>query len=508
MQDLWPNQREAIRKLVDAIESGETRVLFSSPTGSGKTRVFFELAKLFSYEGFCCIYTNRKMLVEQMCKLLQKEGVDFGVRAAGYKESLDSKIQICSVQTEKLRVIKEKKRNVHGAFNRCLVIIDEAHVNKGSTVRELIKIHEGYGHQVIGATATPCDLGGIYKRLIVCGKVSELQKSGILTRAIHYGSPEPVEVKRLSKKPIIRDSEIRGYYTVKRMHGCVFDWIKRLNPELKPTILFAPGVRESVWFCEELNKNGIRSAHIDGKHIVIDNKTYQSERGLREEILEMSSTGEVKVICNRFVMREGVDAPWLSHGIFATTFGSVQTYIQAGGRLLRSYPGKEFVTIQDHGGNWWRYGSLNKDIDWKLGITSEGIYFSRIKELSVNKELMPTVCPYCGAVKLGNICFECKKKDNGRLTRKVVMVNGDMEDLNEPIFKTKIPKSKIDTTTIWKSCYYAARNSKRPMTFNQTYAWFFRKHKFYPPRNLPLMPIKKADWYRLVKDVHYSELYK
>ena len=58
------------------------------------------------------------------------------------------------------------------------------------------------------------------------------------------------------------------------------------------------------------------------------------------------------VLCNRFVCA-GIDAPWLAHGIFATIFTSLQSYLQSGGRLLRSFPGIDAVTIR-HGGNWWR----------------------------------------------------------------------------------------------------------------------------------------------------------
>src|SRR5690606_19790965 len=111
-----------------------------------------------------------------------------------------------------------------------------------------------------------------------------------------------------------------------------------LNPDRLPTILFAPGVKESIWFAEQFHSKGIRAAHIDGDDIWIDGEYYTSNHQLREEIRKMSESGELPLVTNRFVLREGIDWPFLAHGIFATVFGSLASYLQSGGRLLRNHP--------------------------------------------------------------------------------------------------------------------------------------------------------------------------
>ena len=41
------------------------------------------------------------------------------------------------------------------------------------------------------------------------------------------------------------------------------------------------------------------------------------------------------------------------------------------GRLLRAYPGVSVVRLQDHGGHWHRFGSVNADRTWLLEDTDE-----------------------------------------------------------------------------------------------------------------------------------------
>src|SRR5262249_18752567 len=151
------------------------------------------------------------------------------------------------------------------------------------------------------------------------------------------------------------------------------DSFERLNPLHRRTILFAPGVPESIWFAEQFVKKGVSAVHIDGENVWVNGTLYESSRTAREDVLAASKEGRIVVLCNRFVLREGIKAPWLVHGILATVFGSLQSYLQAGGRLLRAYPGLESVSLQDHGGNWWRHDSLNADREWRLEDTNTSV---------------------------------------------------------------------------------------------------------------------------------------
>ena len=83
------------------------------------------------------------------------------------------------------------------------------------------------------------------------------------------------------------------------------EWFNKLNPERRPTILFAPGVKESIWFAEQLAAQNIRAAHIDGDGYWFngqyENTNDPDERG---RVLDELRSGGVQILCNRFVARE------------------------------------------------------------------------------------------------------------------------------------------------------------------------------------------------------------
>ena len=54
-------------------------------------------------------------------------------------------------------------------------------------------------------------------------------------------------------------------------------------------------------------------AHIDGEECWVQGEWHHNNFRVRQQILEGSKDGTIQVLCNRFVLREGVDAPWLAH---------------------------------------------------------------------------------------------------------------------------------------------------------------------------------------------------
>ena len=122
-----------------------------------------------------------------------------------------------------------------------------------------------------------------------------------------------------------------------------------------------------------------------------------------------AETGGVKITWNRFVMREGIDWPFLYHGILALTFGSLTACLQAGGRLLRQYfidglPQLDHVILQDHGGNYWRHDSLNCDREWSLEKTERQMREERYEAYRTKAAREPWVCQHCKTVNRGVAC--------------------------------------------------------------------------------------------------------
>lgn len=502
---LWPHQAVGICETIAAIEAGEGPICATSPTGGGKSEMIFRLIEWACELGWqSVIYTNRKMLREQLTDDMTERGIDYGVRASGIPPALLRNVQVSSIQTERARVYGSEKWKLHDAK---LVIIDEAHCNAADTAQKIIAEHRAAGAAVVGFTATPLGIGHVYEKLIVAGTNSELRECGALVPCHTYGPDEP-DMKNITRQKSGEYSEkdVRKKIMTTTIFARVLEWYGKLNPDQRPAILFAPDVAGSLWFAEQLTAAGIRAAHIDGNDIWLDGESYSSTREGRDDILAGSEDGTIKVICNRFVLREGINAPWLYHAIFATVFGALQSYLQSGGRLLRAHPGLDHVVLQDHGGNWWRHGSLNADREWKLELNDYVTGCLREDRIRNGKEVQPIICPACAAVRSsGDTCWKCGHRASGK-SRMVVQTNGKLKMMTGDVYPKRYIKREPDTAAIYEACYRRCRNGKKDATHRQVRGLFVYENHYWPPADLPFMPKCDEDWHRGVKEVSMSDL--
>lgn len=503
--DRWPNQVRAFEGTVAAIGRGVKRLCVTSPTGSGKTRMFTDMIEWAVSERHpVALYTQRKMLYDQTCRVLEKSGIRFGKRASGHSPNLFLDVQMCMTQTELSRVYKQESRSLHKA---AIVLVDEAHQHCGPTFQRIFSDHIANGAVVIGYTATPLDLSG-YDELLVAGTMSECLSIGALVKPVTYAPDEP-DLRHIKNYVVGKElTESQNVKSIMRpgVFARVFDAWKKHNPEQKPTLLFGPDVAGSLFFAQEFWKNGISAAHIDGEQIWLNGEFLNTDNENRNAIEAMSRAGEVKIVCNRFVLREGIDWPWIEVGSFATVFGALTSFLQSGGRLLRAYPGKTKCTILDHGGNWHRHGSLAVDRSWQLGMTNHEVTSQRAERLREKKEPEPITCPECGKVRAdGPKCPSCGYISHKR-SRLVIQIDGTLKEVVGEIYKPRRVAMKPDTQKKWESMYYRARSKKWNATFRQAEAMFFRENWYWPPRTLPLMPKDPVDWSRKVIDVPKERL--
>lgn len=508
MRDPWPHQLRTREAIAEAITAGHRRIVVACPTGGGKT--FMMLDRIESSGRPTCLYTNRTMLLEQLSRALERDGFEHGIRASGHKPRLLDDIQLAMVQTEASQVLGREKREVHRAEE---VFWDEVHNNVADKSQQL---RDKHGDCVdIGWTATPLGLGHVYNHLIVSATNSELRACGAHVPAYAYGPDEPDT--KLVGKIQIGEGECgigvrKRAVFAQRVFGRVVEHYHLLNPEQRPSLLFAPGVAESIWFAQQLNEAGITAAHIDGEHCWIDGTLVESSNEVRDEIAARSESGSIKIVCNRFVLREGIDWPWIYHGIFATVFGSLTSYLQAGGRLLRSHPSMDKVVVQDHGGNWWRHGSLNANREWGLELTDQIVANLRLSRIREKKDQEPIHCPKCNMIRLhGATCPACGYAGS-KSTRPVLQADGSLREMKNDTFRARrrLSHSK-QIEQDWMGRIKGISNSKKEtvqtMTFAQAEVSFARDHNWqYPPRDLPMMPKRDIDWFLPVKDVPRERL--
>lgn len=494
----WPHQVFAVAEVPRRIEAGVRRLCLTSPTGGGKSLTICDLIEWALSGGwYAVLYTNRRLLIEQLARVLQNHGIAFGVRAAGHLDQRHLPVQVSSLPTEERRVLRKEQWDIHGAGQRVLAIVDEAHLNKGETARQILGRHVERGDVVLGVTATPIDLGHLYDDLIVAGTMSELRACNALVKAYHYGPDEP-DMKRFKanvKTGEYSEADVRKAIMTKCVFGRVWEWYGKLNPEQRPTILFGPGVPESQWFAEQFSERGVRAAHLDGNGVWLDGEYRRCCLDDRQELLEKVRRNEVKVLCNRFVAREGLDLPEVSHLILATVMASLQSYLQSLGRGLRFAEGKDRCTIQDHGGHWHRHGSVNVDRRWELNTSASVIAGLREERLRQKKEPEPIHCPQCGLIRSsGPVCPQCNHEAKKK-SRMVIQTDGTLREHVGDIYKPRRVLFRDDTLDKWKGMYHRSHRSKTQMTFRQAEALFFVENHYYPPRDLPLMPTRETDWF-------------
>lgn len=502
-QQLWPNQQFAIQEVQSHLRPGHA-VCICGPTGSGKTTIIGEILR-FGLPSV--LYTNRRMLLDQTAKRLLAHGLAFGVRAAGIEPDFFQPIQLASIQTENSRCIVRNKWQLHDAK---LVLIDEAHVNKEGMAQEIIQQYKDRGATIIGFTATPLGIGHLYDDLIVAGCTSDMRAYGALLPAEEYAPDEPdlEHVKRV-KTGEYRQGDVVKVIMTHSIFGRVIDHWRTLNPLQKPTLLFAPGVQESIWFAEQFCKNGIQAAHIDGDNVWLGGKFWKSDQEARDAVKKLSEEGDLKIVTNRFVMREGIDWPHLYHGIFATCFGALTSYLQSGGRLLRAFPGMSKVIIQDHGGNRIRHGSLNLDREWDLSVT-DYMACQAMEESMRNKKKgetdpEPIVCPRCYQVRtFGPKCHGCGLESTTK-SRMVVQADGRLRKAVGDLYKPRKIDTRPKARDIWERVYWRCKRTGK--TFSQARGLYAYENGWkYPPEGLPLMPTDSLDWFRKIGDVPMSRL--
>src|SRR5262249_30119751 len=97
---LRPYQEKGISDIRALSRQGRRKVCYAAPTGSGKTILFVHLAHRITEKGQrVAIIVHRQELIDQTCKALEAEGLEYGVIAAGYAENPNAPVQVCMVQT-------------------------------------------------------------------------------------------------------------------------------------------------------------------------------------------------------------------------------------------------------------------------------------------------------------------------------------------------------------------------------------------------------------------------
>ena len=456
----WPHQERAIqmsRKLYPRKQSW----ILSAPTGAGKSRIMQDIAFPAVQNGKKVLFlVHRRLLLRQISEQFEELGVPYGVTAAGWGHLKNEEpLQLASMQT----LVARNGKGIFILPDADIVIIDEAHAQAHPSAQEIIKEYKKREAKIIGITATPVDCGSVYESLYVAGNCTDMLECKAHLPTVTYSGA--VADESLYEPVLVgSDKANNKKIKVKAIFGNVLKMMISLNPGGRPTMLFAPGVKESIWFVNELARNGITACHIDAENIVRSERTadgelvvmeYERTEDLVAEMFAGSKSGKYQVICNRFVLREAIDMPWIYHIITACAFGGVSTYLQAVGRGLRFWPEWDEVILQDHGGNVFRHGMPDADRNWKLGDTDASIAKAEKKRREKEKgdDIEPICCPKCQAMRThGSQCPKCGHKHKMSV-RLVYQHDGELKRIKGRTVKYKKP---TDFGKIWTSSMFGS----------------------------------------------------
>jgi hypothetical protein len=521
----WDHQNRAKHETAQARAEGCKSSLVVAPCGAGKSRIMMQLThEEVARGGSVRIYVHRTMLREQLSRDFTAAGISHGLMAAGAEVDESKPVQICMADSVYSRAIVRSKWSLGSPS---LVMVDESHNQTGNTLRSILfggtnaggftwQGHIQTGADCIGFTATPVNCEKIYDRIIECGSYSEMRRVGAHSMVRVY-SPSEIDCAGLARNADYEFSSSALSDRAVRIFGNCYDSWKKLNPDCYPSLLYAPSVQSSRWFAEEWAKKGVMVAHIDGetcmlpvrKNGEVHLETYESDEEARKQLLEGSKSGEIALICNRFVLREAIDMPWIRHGIAATVFGGISSYLQSVGRIQRFSPAYPYKVWQCHGGSFFRHGSPNADRDWELGCTNKSCAQGRAEKIAKSEnpqDVEGICCPKCSVWRqYGPRCPGCGHSH--KLSVRVVQqVSGELKLMRGVVNKVKSKAKAKTPDKIWTSVLWGS--AKRDRSVSSAVALYrarcakegvycdITKLRFAPPAP------NSSDWHLSVRTVY------
>ena len=366
-------QADAVNRLRNELRTHK-RVMFYSPTGSGKTECAMAIIKSAQEKGKRVVFVcNRINLVQQASKRFYQSHIQHGIVQGDNTRRTWEDTLICSIQTLESRGYPDKID---------LLLIDEAHGCTSQSYKKFIAAHPDI--PVIGLSATPFTrgLGLVFDSMVVATTIRELIGRGHLVDC---------EIFAPSKPDLSGVRIVRGDYDEKQLGvavdkpGLIGDIVKhwKMLASGMPTVVFATNIAHSQHIAAKFVEEGVAAEHID---------CYTSAED-RAAVMGRLNSGATMVVCNVDILTEGWDEPKMQCMVNARPTRELKKWIQRAGRVLRPYPGKTIATILDHADTARLLGYPTDDLPLKLsdGKKTE----DNQQDDQPQEERLPHACPNC-----------------------------------------------------------------------------------------------------------------
>lgn len=403
---LRPYQQRGSKDLRAEFAKGNKRVLFVSPTGSGKTvQAVWVMDQALQNGKRVLFVCDRDILISQTIEAIGYNNIDHGVIKAGYDEDRSQPMQIASIQSLLNRDLPPAD----------LIVIDEAHEWLSQQMWLVDQYDDPF---VIGLTATPFRADGrsfasVYDELVVNTTPRELIDLGYLVPEKVY-APARINVSGVSVSQSSGDyvqKELAQAVSEMKIIGRVVDsWEKFAKGEL--TMAFCVNVNHAKMVTKAFQDAGIPAELVTGEVTPKD----------RKRIIAKYKKKEILVLVNVEVYVKGANIPEIRCVIDLAPTLSLARYIQKIGRAGRPAPGKDHFIQLDQAGNSLRHGFWSQDREYSLGEDSGkgiGEYVASTK-----------MCPSCFYVMLST-ASKCELCDYIFVTADNTpsQVDGELEEI-------------------------------------------------------------------------------
>lgn len=381
---LRPYQQEAVRRVVAHFRASDDPAVVVLPTGSGKSLVIAELARLA--RGRVLVLAHVRELVEQNHAKYQAYGLAADIFSAGLgRKEASRQVVFGSVQSV-VRGLGRFASPVDGQGAFTLLVIDECHRVSPAEDASYRRVIEALRRanprlKVLGLTATPYRLGQgfIYHRHhhgMVRGDESCFfrdcvfeQPLRLMVKQGYLAEPRRIDaaVERYDfsalfstsgpgSSGLFREEELNRVAAGNRATpGIIAEVVERAR-DRQGVMLFAASVAHAEEILGYLP--AAEAALVTGETPSVE----------RERLIAAFKARELKYLVNVAVLTTGFDAPHVDLIAILRPTESVSLYQQIVGRGLRLSPGKRDCLILDYAGNPWdlyapEVGSPKPDAD-------------------------------------------------------------------------------------------------------------------------------------------------
>lgn len=337
---LRPYQSAALSAVRETYRAGHRSALVVMPTGTGKTVLFAEIARLA--KGPVLVLAHRQELVEQARDKIARWCDDVvAVEMAERREftrpdGTRPKIAVASIQSLQKRLALVPR----DAFR--IVIVDEAHHATADSYRAVLGHFHAY---LLGVTATPdrsdrTPLGDVFAAVAFQYDMQTAIRDGWLCPIRSFVVATKADFSRVPK----RAGEL-GVREVEEILNQDLHLAEIAKPILRerhgrPTIVFAASVAHAHSLSRVLNE-------LAGEESFAQALDGGSSYELRAPVLQRFREGRIQVLVNCSLFTEGFDVPEISLVAIARPVLSRAFYAQMVGRGTRIAPGKQDLLVLD-----------------------------------------------------------------------------------------------------------------------------------------------------------------